>query len=282
VLGQYFASTLVNTVVPVRRTDANIDFNWGTAAPIAGVPADSFMVRWTGQVEPQFSETYTFYVSSDDGCRLWVDGVTLIDAWVTQGVTERSGTLALTAGRKYDLRLDYFDSGGSAAAQLSWSSPSRAKQVIPSARLFQPVPVTGVLWGDYYVYEDLSGYFAHRDDPAPINYLWTTTGPGGGFPYIDYYSVRWTGTVLPPVTGLYTFHTLSDDGVMLWVNGQQLVSNWTSHSATENSGSITLTGGQRVIIRLDYQQLAGDAVIGLSWTPPGGAKQLIPATALAR
>ena len=43
--------------------------------------ADTFSVRWTGQVQPQFGETYTFHVTADDGVRLWVRGQLLIDRW---------------------------------------------------------------------------------------------------------------------------------------------------------------------------------------------------------
>src|SRR5689334_18900044 len=62
------------TDLKLTRTDATVAFNWGTAAPAAGMGVDGFAVRWTGQVQPQFTEEYRFYVNSDDGARLWVDG----------------------------------------------------------------------------------------------------------------------------------------------------------------------------------------------------------------
>ena len=46
----------------------------------------------------------------------------------------------------------------------------------------------------------------------------------------DNFSVRWSGQVLAPVTGTYTFTTTSDDGVRLYVNGQLLIDNWTDHA----------------------------------------------------
>jgi hypothetical protein len=144
----------------------------------------------------------------------------------------------------------------------------------------------GALSGDYFTNQSLGPFFASRDD-GPISFNWTGTGPGtsffgvsGSFPYTTYYSVRWTGSLVPPATGSYTFYTLSDDGVRLWVNGTQLVNNWTSHSATENSGTTSLTAGQRVFVRLDYQQLTSDSVIALGWQGPGIAKQTVPASML--
>ena len=43
--------------------------------------ADSFAVRWRGQVQPRFDEAYTFYVKADDGLRLWVDGQLVLNVW---------------------------------------------------------------------------------------------------------------------------------------------------------------------------------------------------------
>lgn len=133
-LGQYYAGTGFQTLV-TSRTDPGVDFSWA-AAPAAGVPADGFSVRWTGQVAPLYSQTYTFFTSSDDGVRLWVDGVQLINNWTDHGLIENSGQIALVAGQKYDIKLEYYEKSGGAAAKLSWSSATQAKQVIPAARLF--------------------------------------------------------------------------------------------------------------------------------------------------
>ena len=66
------------TGTTVTRIDPTVNFDWG-AAPAAGIGADTFSVRWTGQVKPQFSQTYTFYTQSDDGVRLWVNGQLLVE-----------------------------------------------------------------------------------------------------------------------------------------------------------------------------------------------------------
>ncbi len=75
---EYFNS--VNLTNPaLTRTDATVNFDWGTGAPAPGVGADGFSVRWSGLIEPAYTETYTFYTDSDDGVRLWVNGQLLID-----------------------------------------------------------------------------------------------------------------------------------------------------------------------------------------------------------
>ncbi|HYE99852.1 MAG TPA: PA14 domain-containing protein [Planctomycetota bacterium] len=124
------------TAWKLTRTDEGVVFDWGRGSPHASIGADHFSVRWTGLVEPQHSETYTFHVRSDDGARLWIDGRLIIDRWVAQSATEWSGSIALVGGRRYALKLEYFEAGGDAVAQLRWSSPSTPKALIPTSRLY--------------------------------------------------------------------------------------------------------------------------------------------------
>jgi hypothetical protein len=114
-----------------------VNFTWGSKAPNSLVPADNFAVRWTGQVQAKSAEAYTFYTRSDDGIRLWVNGQLLIDNWTAHDVTEDRGTIALAAGQTYDIKLEYYDNTGGATAQLLWSSPTQAKEIIPASQLFQ-------------------------------------------------------------------------------------------------------------------------------------------------
>jgi len=119
----------------MQQLDTAVNFNW-SGAPAPGITADgSYSAVWVGDVTPQYSETYTFYTRSDDGARLWVNGVKLVDDWAGHGATERSGTISLQAGVKYHILMQYYNNGGGAVAELRWSSTSQAKQIIPSARL---------------------------------------------------------------------------------------------------------------------------------------------------
>ena len=93
------------------------------------------------------------------------------------------------------------------------------------------------------------------------------------------WSARWTGFLEPPATGSYQFHTTSNDGVRLWVDGKQIVDNWTDHTAQEDTGTISLEAGRRVPIRLEYFYNGGQGVTRLAWTPPAGRKETIPANA---
>ncbi len=120
------------------RTDRTIDFDWGGGSPSPQIASDSFSVRWMGQLQPTASGNYTFYTQSDDSVRLWVNGQLLIDHWTSHAVTEDRGTIDLSAGQKYALKMEYREGSGNAVAKLLWSSPTQPKQVISESQ-FSPI-----------------------------------------------------------------------------------------------------------------------------------------------
>ena len=108
-----------------------------------------------------------------------------------------------------------------------------------------------------------------------INFNWADGSPGKGVP-ADNFSVRWTGSVRLPRDGKFTFYTVSDDGIRLWVDDQLVIDNWTDHGETENQGQIELWGERPHPIRLEYYENTGAAVAKLLWAGPGVEKQVIP------
>jgi hypothetical protein len=139
VKAQYYNGMNFENLV-LTRIDPQINFSWGDpGSPDPKVNVDQFSARWTGEIEAAFTETYTFYTTSDDGARLWVNGQQIVDSWVDQSPTEHSGKIDLVAGNTYSFVMEYYENGGGATAQLSWSSPSTPKQIIPQAALSPPV-----------------------------------------------------------------------------------------------------------------------------------------------
>ena len=138
VKGNYYIGTDLRNLV-LTRTDPQINFSWGEGSPDPLVDVDYFSVRWTGEVEAAYTETYTFYTNSDDGVRLWIDGKQLVDDWNDHGETENRGNIDLVAGNTYGLVMEYFENAGGATVQLRWSSPSTPKALIPQAALLLPV-----------------------------------------------------------------------------------------------------------------------------------------------
>ena len=124
----------------VSRIDPVIDFNWGDGSPDPAIGPDTFSARWTGQLLPQFTETYTLYANVNNGVRLWVNEQLVVDTWASGSPGEYSGTIALTAGVKANLKMEFYESTFVAEAHLSWSNPSTGKQVVPKSQLFSRRP----------------------------------------------------------------------------------------------------------------------------------------------
>ena len=111
----------------MSRVDPTVDFVWGAGSPAPGIAADTFSARWTGEVVPQFSQTYTFSTLSIGGVRVTVNGKKIIDNWTSHSTAvTNSGTIALTAGKYYPIQVDYREDG-KATMKLSWSSASQPK-----------------------------------------------------------------------------------------------------------------------------------------------------------
>jgi glucose/arabinose dehydrogenase len=136
--GSYFNNE--DFTLPVAtRLDRWIGFYWGNGMPIAGVGGDTFSARWTGTVQPQFSGTHTFVISSDAGMRVWVNGVKIIDDWGPHAVRQATGAISLTAGVRYPIQVDFHDDTATATATLSWRSAAMPLPAfIPQSQLYVP------------------------------------------------------------------------------------------------------------------------------------------------
>ena len=124
------------TNLKFTRIDHTLDFNWGNGSPDSVIDTDTFSTRWTGQIEPRFSQTYNFYTTSDDGVRLWVDDKLIIDRFFERSSSQDTATIDLVAGKKYNIRMEYYENGGKANASLAWSSDSQSFEIVPSSQLY--------------------------------------------------------------------------------------------------------------------------------------------------
>ncbi|WNS43882.1 glycosyl hydrolase [Paenibacillus sp. MMS20-IR301] len=135
---QYYNNVALSGTPALVRTDALINFNWRQAAPDPAIAADLFSVRWSGRLSAAYNETYSIYSSSDDGIRVWIDGLLIIDSWMKQSGQERQGSVRLIAGKLHELKVEYYENQGDARAVLMWESASQAKSVIPAEALYLP------------------------------------------------------------------------------------------------------------------------------------------------
>ncbi len=130
--GEYFNNQSLQGTPALIRDDAAINFNWGLGSPAAGiVGADNFSVRWARSISLNQGR-YRFDARTDDGVRVWVNNVLIIDRWIQQPVTSVSGEINV-AGGSTPVVMEYFESVGDAQAFLTWTQISGATPPPPSA-----------------------------------------------------------------------------------------------------------------------------------------------------
>ena len=130
--GEYFFGPTPGLTVPLlTRSDATIDFAWGGGSPAPSVPIDNFSARWTGFLTAPYTETYTIFTPADDGLRIWINNVLVMDKWpVPQNYGWPSFTIALTAGQRVPIKVEYSETYGGASISLYWFSNSQPWEAI--------------------------------------------------------------------------------------------------------------------------------------------------------
>jgi hypothetical protein len=134
----------------------------------------------------------------------------------------------------------------------------------------------GGLLGEYFKgnKDKKRGISFKRVDSA-VDFDWRGEAPMKGLPR-DRFTVRWTGQIIPPVSGLYRFSSIVDDSVAVKIDGSR---EMLSSEGEHDLGDVTLEAGKPIGITVNYTEEYGEAKIKLFWTPPGGGKEIIPASA---
>jgi hypothetical protein len=267
------------TNLKVTRIDPTVNFWWGDGSPDPSIFVETFSARWTGQIMPKHSETYTFYLNSDNGRRLWINNELIIDKWIDDWNITYSGAIALQAGQKYDIKIEYFENWGGAGIVFEWQSPTQAREVVPQSQLYPLLDSPGVgLTGSYYDNVDLTSLKVTRTD-ATVNFNWGDGSPDPSI-YQDTFSVRWAGQIKPKYSETYTFYITSDNGRRVWVNDQLIIDQWIDNWDITYSGTIALQAGQKYDIKIEYFENYGGANIKFEWQSPTQAREVVPQSQL--
>jgi hypothetical protein len=137
--GSYYNNATLSGSPVLQRVEA-VDFNWSSGAPAPSLPSSQFSVRWSGKVEAVNSGNYQFQTASNDGVRLWINGVLVIDAWTNTTTTRisNSANIAMTANTQHTITMEYYENTGSAVARLRWKRPGLTSYtIVPASRLYQ-------------------------------------------------------------------------------------------------------------------------------------------------
>ncbi len=159
-------------------------------------------------------------------------------------------------------------------------APNQAPPAVPAGRLVPPSGAGHGLQAEFYADTTLSGPpVAARVDPV-VGFNWHGRPPAPGVPG-DRWSARWTGSLVAPAGGTYTFALTSDDGSRLFVDGVRVIDNWRDQGPTTKTAKVTLGAGQTVRIVVEYYQDRGGDSLALGWVPPEHPSTLERAVALA-
>ena len=126
---------------------------------------------------------------------------------------------------------------------------------------------SGGLSGEYFSNTSLSGIPALQRIDGSIDFDWGAGGPFDGIS--DNFSVRWSGFIVPQITGSYTFQVTGDDGIRLWVDETQLIDAWRDQAPTSyTSGQVSLVAGFAYPVKMEFFENSGGAVARLYWKGP--------------
>lgn len=268
-------------VQAAMRIDPQVFFDWGSGSPDPAVNPDNFSARWLGEIVPRYTEQYFFYTKSDDGIRLYVNDVLVIDNWTPHGGTWDVGYITLTAGEHYDIRVEYFEVTGDALIKLYWASTQQLFEAVPVDCLFvselpsssSQVYGTG-LFGAYFSDLALTLPRVYSQVDPTVDFTWPA-GPSEAIPAVPF-SVRWTGNIITTLAGTYTFYVTSAGYVRVWVNDVLVLNHWSGHSSVTDTFSLTLTTGEQ-LVRIEYANSYSTGVIKLEWELSGQiTREVVP------
>lgn len=142
----------------VTRVDPMVDFSWDTDSPYPSIPKNNFLVRWTGQVTVPTTGTWNFGAASDDGVRVWIDNVLVLDRWFNQDQKHPyyGSPSTLLAGQKVAIRVEFYDDATKAGVTLAAKGPGIADDTIVPPDWLTP-PDIGPLPDGWTLAEDGGG-----------------------------------------------------------------------------------------------------------------------------
>ncbi len=145
---------------------------------------------------------------------------------------------------------------------------------VPASALFSPdAKKAQGLRGEYFNNKDLQGAPVVTRTDRQLDFDWFTNSPVPQLP-VDNFSVRWTGKIVPPVSGTYQLGARADDGVRIYIDDQLFIDAWRDGGAKTVTKPIELQAGREYKIRIEYYDRYASASAKLIWSPPQLAKTL--------
>jgi beta-glucosidase len=120
--GEYFNNTSLDGEPALTRIDPSIDFGWTLFSPDQKkINYDCFSVRWTGKLIPSVTGNFNIGINGDDGYRLYINDVLIIDNWRKQTFQLLAKEFFFEKGKAYDIKLEFYETVGNVRLKLVWN-----------------------------------------------------------------------------------------------------------------------------------------------------------------
>lgn len=123
------------------------------------------------------------------------------------------------------------------------------------------------LYGEYFNNKNLEGEPVLKRIDKQIYFDWAG-GPPAKEVDSDGFSVRWTGKLVPNISGEYELSIASDDGARLYFDGKLIINDWRDHSVEVHSSTVSLEAGKEYDLRVEYYESRGAAIMKFGWGKP--------------
>ena len=280
---------------PPGFTDLPDELGVDAGDPPPGVADDQWAARLTGYLEPPADGGYTFAVDCGGAPFTFMLDVSflagmdpiVIDQWDAPTAGVHTLAAVLTAGQRVPMRFEVEDAAGVSACRVGWQRPDQIiapddyDYILPG--YFHPARFgTGSgLTAFYYDNADFTNLASSQIDEV-INFDWAYGGPvtnDGVILGSDNFSIEWRGEIESTYSEDYTFTVTHDDALRLWIDNVLVIDRWVTGSY-ESTGTISLTAGSRVPIRIQYAESGSRAHIQMAWSSASQTKQVVPQSQL--
>ena len=228
----------------LTRNDLVIFFNWEEGAAASNLGVDHFSARWQRTLNFE-AGIYRFNVEVDDGFRLYIDNVLVLDEWEEGAARTYTVDVPLSTGF-HTIQVDYFESTGVALMRFWWERNNSFSG-----------------WkGEYFGNRGLQGNpVVVRDEPQ-IDFNWGEGRPATNLP-ADHFSARWQRRVsFEP--GTYRFFLRIDDGARVYLDSQLILDAWEDGADRTVNVDVTLPAGERSL-QVEFFESSGVARINFWW-----------------
>ncbi len=243
--GQYWDNRLLSGSPKFTRDETLVNFNWGTKGPGGGIGGTNFSARWT-RTRYFDAGRYRFNVEVDDGVRVWLDGILIIDEWHDTPPKYYFTDKDVSSGN-HTLKIDYYQNQGTAQIRF-WID-----------RLDAPTA-----WkGEFFNNANLSGSPVATQFYPTVDFDWGNKSPAPGVT-ADYFSARFSGE-FQFAGGKYQFLATADDGIRIYLDDTLILDQWHVTAVRTYTVDVDIAAGKHQV-RVEYFENNGVAVCKLRWT----------------